>query len=1833
MVNGFKEFLRGLRRIPMTRRSSQSKGRDRRRAEYRSVVEAMESRVLLTPVISDISNQFVVENTSSDAIAFTIDDAETPANDLDVMVISSDETIVPIGNIVLGGSGTDRTIMVTPAADQVGTTTITVTVIDGDGLEATDTFEFTATANQLVPFGLPEYYGDEIVSYSSNQATGDFNGDGNVDLIMAGNTFNDLAFLEGNGDGTFQAGQVLNAGLDTRVSSLSVVDYDNDGDADFIAYEYTQATLDGTADEGAITLYRNDGDANFTREVLIGGLVQGFWTATGDLDNDGLADVAYGAYRFDFETRTIMAEKAYALQQPDGSLGEKSIFADYYGDIVIEDIDGDGNLDIVSTGSVFDLNTFTSTNYLQIFPGNGDGTFGAAQDVDSEAAPEIHQVVDLNGDGLKDLLVYDRAAEGHLGYYPQLDDGSFGERVPIMAGHLYSQHNLATDMNGDDVPDIVSYSYFGNGYRVSWAPNLGAGEFGAPILITQESAQGGFQVADLDNDTYPDLIIASSTSETRSGPIGVLLNKTEEDPMVLLPPEARTRVEGDPIDLQVYFGFPIEVTGTPRVELQVGDNTVFADYLSGSGTPFLTFRYTVGSTDFDLDGVQLASNMIDLNGGTLTDPVGGEGVLEFPNTLFEGVFVNAVGPLVDGITRLDSTPTDVDTVRFEVTFQEDVMDVDAADFEVVMNAGDLSGATIESVTGSGTTYVVTVTTGTGSGALALNIEDDASITNDDGFPLARGYFGGEVYTLRRGEATPVDHYFTDGHADYHSVWDDGELTLAVRGDDGVGFASNEIAIYADTNAIEERPDDTAYDFIGVDPGEPIYVLPSSQVPGVPFLGFSYGIIPDGLFASYVPDDPRITSSTPRPYIRLEMADMRTDSGGEFSLWSTPSSGPRVYMTTSDGISSEDSLWISGHLHRNIAFTQPGIYEIDVFASGYLDVNGNGTYEEGLDSYYESGLQTMVFTVDTLGAADDTFTIYEGETLEADVSVNDDWHEAMGDYTATLETDVANGMLTLNADGSFTYEPNTEFTGTDSFIYRVTNERGGFTTATATIRVSANRAVPFSLSQPAATDRNLSYQVAAADLTGDGLDDLLVVTTSDRDITYAPSLGGGDFGDLRVIEPGAANFVSDAYPLDLDNDGDLDVLAVGTDTLQYYLNDGSGNFSSPVTIASGALFIAAVADDLDGDGDTDFAVTDRTDGSVYLFRNNGDGSFVREVVGTGFDGLRGLVSLDADGDGDLDLIASADGTNKISLFANDGAGNFADEVVLTTDVEGIRYLYSADIDADGNVDFVSTAFASSELAWYRSGGDGTFEKHVVAADASGIIAAAIGDIDGDGDLDLISGGFRDSSVAWYANDGGGNFTDRQVISAIPGGGILSVAAGDFDGDGNVDAAGAGTPIRSISSVFFNLSGEFSNQVVPPEDGIYFEGEAITFDVHFGIPVDVTGTPEVQLQIGDRTVSAEYISGSGTPTLRFQYVVDAADRDLDGIAFASATVILPAGATMIGPTGDDVDRTLPATDMSSVVVNGSAPRVASITRLDPAATAQSSMRFAITFNEAVTGVTIDNFAVHIADGISDAAVTDVTGEGSEYIVTVDTGSGSGTLGLTNSADGIVDTEGNGLATPILGGEVYTLQRRPARQIDNYFTEGHADIGILYGDNHWSFQAPGSDLDADEVLIVGGPDSVVMAPAGSEFDFLGATAGSDIYLLPQTDVPPTVPDLGISSTASPSDAFAAYTNTDPRVDATAEWLELHLVGMRGPEGGEFSLYSSGLTEPTVWMASSDGIDDSDSLFTPSGSHGHYNWAFTQPGVYEIDVFASGFLDANGNGTFDEGIDPYSESGITTL
>jgi hypothetical protein len=95
------------------------------------------------PTISNIASRTVEPDTSTGSVAFTVADidGDTP---LTVTASSSDQRVVPNGNITLGGSGSNRTIAVLPGANQGGAAIITVTVNDGHGATASDTFVLSA---------------------------------------------------------------------------------------------------------------------------------------------------------------------------------------------------------------------------------------------------------------------------------------------------------------------------------------------------------------------------------------------------------------------------------------------------------------------------------------------------------------------------------------------------------------------------------------------------------------------------------------------------------------------------------------------------------------------------------------------------------------------------------------------------------------------------------------------------------------------------------------------------------------------------------------------------------------------------------------------------------------------------------------------------------------------------------------------------------------------------------------------------------------------------------------------------------------------------------------------------------------------------------------------------------------------------------------------------------------------------------------------------------------------------------------------------------------------------------------------------------------------------------------------------------------------------------------------------------------------------------------------------------------------------------------------------------------------------------------------------------
>ena len=337
----------------------------------------------------------------------------------------------------------------------------------------------------------------------------------------------------------------------------------------------------------------------------------------------------------------------------------------------------------------------------------------------------------------------------------------------------------------------------------------------------------------------------------------------------------------------------------------------------------------------------------------------------------------------------------------------------------------------------------------------------------------------------------------------------------------------------------------------------------------------------------------------------------------------------------------------------------------------------------------------------------------------------------------------------------------------------------------------------------------AISVFAADLDGDGDQDVLSASREDHTIAWYENLDGlGTFSAQQVIssEAYSANTVAAA---DLDGDDDLDVLAAysgdrGFDgNIVWYQNtDGLGSFSLEKEISStvdGGTNI--FARDFDGDGDLDVLSSTYLDGFVtnelyiaWYQNTDGSGAFGEQntisMRASEFTGWL-IYPTDLDGDGDFDVL-SATSDSTLEWHENiDGLGTFDTPQTITTQLDLQSFVYAADLDGDGDQDVLSNSRRGDTTVWYENTGvNGAFgDQHIISQLTVNPIQPFTSDLDGDGDLDLLSGSSWDGTIVWYENmDGLGAFREQQEIT-FKTDQAVSVFAADLDGDGDQDVLSA------------------------------------------------------------------------------------------------------------------------------------------------------------------------------------------------------------------------------------------------------------------------------------------------------------------------------------------------------------------------------------------------------------------------------------------------------------
>lgn len=220
------------------------------------------------------------------------------------------------------------------------------------------------------------------------------------------------------------------------------------------------------------------------------------------------------------------------------------------------------------------------------------------------------------------------------------------------------------------------------------------------------------------------------------------------------------------------------------------------------------------------------------------------------------------------------------------------------------------------------------------------------------------------------------------------------------------------------------------------------------------------------------------------------------------------------------------------------------------------------------------------------------------------------------------------------------------------------------------------------------------EVYCRDIDGDGDIDLLTTAAGDDEVVWWENDGSESFTKHVILDD---NFMSANSPniVDIDGDGDMDFLFLHSGSGLWCENDGSESFTEYAVYSDEDDWEDCRAVDLDEDGNMDVVMAG-VYGVAYTLHDGGADNFILSNPATheyildnsGFDTDDwSLVAepADLDGDGDLDVVASFRGDIELRYFSNDGSESFTENNIA--DIETIE-LSLVDMDSDGDIDIIS-----------------------------------------------------------------------------------------------------------------------------------------------------------------------------------------------------------------------------------------------------------------------------------------------------------------------------------------------------------------------------------------------------------------------------------------------------------------------------------------------------------------------------------------------------------------
>jgi len=1185
----------------------------------------------------------------------------------------------------------------------------------------------------------------------------DASGDGKLDILTANKGSNSISILRNYGDGTFAPQVVIPVG--TRPGGVTVADVNGDGTPDLIVSNYADDTVwvmlgAGNDAFGSPAIYPTTSGPGFAGPGP---------PVVADVNGDGIPDLLYPNY--------VGRDVAVRLGKGDGTFGAQTDFPAGLGaySLAAVDVNGDGKLDLVVANDVDDT--------VSVLLGNGNGTFEPQKVVPVGFDPFALAVADLNGDGIPDIITANRG-DNTLSVLLSTGSGSFAPQQVIPTGDTPRGIAVA-DFNGDGNVDVVNANQGDDTATVL----LGNGD-GTLSLGTQQSVPASnlrpFQVvvADVNRDGIPDIITANRSDNS----VSVMLGNRDGS-------------------FQTKETF---ATGRLPISVAVAD-------LNGDGIPdIVTANYT-------------GSNVSVLLGN-------GDGTFQPPEDLPAGnacYDVKVADLNGDGIPDIVVTNKDDNTLGIFLgtgkgAFQPMVAyPVASGPYEVVVD--DLTGNGIPDVVVSHfSATVVDVLLGNGNGTFQASRE----------FQVGSRPYGLAVADLN-GDGKP-DIVTSDYRDNEVSVLlNQGSANFGLPQIFPVGKGPNEVQV-ADLNG-DGFPDIVTANY-GSDTVSVLLGSPAGKFK--PAQSFAAGNGPASLAIADLNRDNKLDVVVGNR--NESTVSILTGNGqGEFSSPVTLGAGENRYSTAVADVNGDGSLdLITTSALKNTVNVQLGNGD-GTFGPGETITVGSAPTSVAVADLNGDGRPDLVTTNSDgnsvsvlLGNGDGTFSVQHTFPVgrsPRDVAVADLSGDGVPDLIVANYNDNTVSVLVGNGDGTFL--PQEVFqVGSKPYSLAVADLTGDgrldivvANSASDTVSVLLNQGgskshVNFAPQQTFACGKQ-PFSVAVADVNGNGIPDIITANAASNSVSVLLGNRAGAFASQQTYAVGSRPY--SVAVADLNGDGKPDIVTTnyGDDGVSILLNGGGGSFLKQETFANDLSPALTVVADVNGDGRPDLVTASNHDSATGVLLGKGDGSFEPAAAGGGVGLSNTALLADLNGDGIPDTVV-LDRSGNILFRAGSpgGTGTFAPPEILNPGrpARAITILHvGTQLAVAAADDHFDPALSSGQFVFtvslYTISTSGLISHRIAFSTTALPTSLATAQLAGNGLDDLIVANALDDSVTIALQTSSSGFA--APITVPTGIAPSDIAVGDYNGDGLPDivvsdqASGDVTALLNDPAHSFNQSLRF------------------------------------------------------------------------------------------------------------------------------------------------------------------------------------------------------------------------------------------------------------------------------------------------------------------------------------------------------------------------------------------------------------------------------------------